>query len=130
MPEKDPSLTGPASRDRHHNAISAARRYMEEHVAESLSIDDLARHCGTSVSTLAHTFTEISGISPLQYHLRLKFELAKTLLRDGENTITQVAEKLNFSDTAHFSRTFKKMTGTSPSIFARSVKPASNKKTG
>jgi AraC-like DNA-binding protein len=127
MPLKDLSLTGPAARDRRHYAVAAARRYMEEHVMDSLSIDEVARHCETSVSTLAHTFKELTGVSPLQYHLRLKFELAKILLRDGSNTTTSVAEKLNFADTAHFSRTFKKMSGTSPSRFARSVKPLPGK---
>ena len=127
MPDKDPSLTGPAARDRRHYAVAAARRYMEDHVMESLSIDDIARHCETSVSTMAHTFKELTGVSPLQYHLKLKFELAKILLRDGNNTTTSVAEKLNFADTAHFSRTFKKMSGSSPSHFARSVKPLPEK---
>jgi len=130
MPDNDQTLAGPASRDLRHSSILAARRYMEDHVAESLSIDDLARHCKTSVSTLAHTFKEITGISPLQYHLRLKFDLAKTLLKGGKHSVTSVAEKLNYADTAHFSRTFKKITGTSPSTFARIVKPTPNKKTG
>ncbi|MGG6796453.1 UNVERIFIED_CONTAM: helix-turn-helix domain-containing protein, partial [Streptococcus canis] len=54
----------------------------------------------------------------LQYFLHLKIEVAKQLLEEGK-TLAHIAELLQFSTSANFSRTFKRVVGISPLKYAQ-----------
>jgi len=59
-------------------------------------------------------FRQVYGMSARQYRSLVKLKRAKTLLLDNEMSVQSVAEHMGYSDTAHFSRQFKRWTGMSP----------------
>jgi AraC-like DNA-binding protein len=59
-------------------------------------------------------FRQVYGMSARQYRSLVKLKRAKTLLLDNEMSVQSVAERMGYSDTAHFSRQFKRWTGMSP----------------
>ncbi|MGG6838184.1 UNVERIFIED_CONTAM: helix-turn-helix domain-containing protein [Streptococcus canis] len=66
-----------------------------------------------SESKLRKLFKQEKHMTILQYFLHLKIEVAKQLLGEGK-TLAHIAELLQFSTSANFSRVFKKIVGVSP----------------
>lgn len=99
------------------SAVSAAADYIRAHLLENPTLDAIAEYCGLTRSRLYSRFKEQIGITPHVYATMLKIDLAKTLLKDPANSITDVAFQLNFASSNHFSSTFKQYTGVSPSVF-------------
>lgn len=66
---------------------------------------------------LANLFSEVTGISILNYIISQKIERVKELIAANELNLTQIANKLHYSSVAHLSHQFKKVTGLTPSSF-------------
>jgi AraC-like DNA-binding protein len=66
---------------------------------------------------LANLFSEVQGSTIEQFIILHKIERIKELLIYGEQNITEIAWKMNYSSVAHLSNQFKKVTGLSPSHF-------------
>lgn len=92
-------------------------RYIESHVEEVPSLETLCRHFSISKAYLCRIFKTGTGSSPVDYWISLKIKEAKRLLREGEYNITQIADRLGYASIHHFSRTFKRVTGTSPTAY-------------
>lgn len=90
-----------------------ALEYMREHVTENIAVEDIARACGLSSGHFSKAFLQSTGLTPHQWMLRVRVDLAKALLRHGFD-IAAVAISCGFSDQSHFSRVFRKITGFSP----------------
>lgn len=97
--------------------IETSKAYISSHISENINIEELAKHCGMSFSGFNTRFKEQFGITPHAYILKCKIELAKKLLMDPQNTVTNVAFQLNFSSGDYFSTVFKKYTGITPSQY-------------
>ncbi len=125
---------GPHSWSRSGNrsgSFSRARRIrtaiesLLSNVGERRSLSSMAREVGMSPFHFARTFSELTGQSPHQYLLKLRLRHAATMLRDGAS-VTQSALDSGFENLSHFSRTFRRRFGASPSSY-RSVRPSSQK---
>ena len=75
-----------------------------------------------SVSKLKLLFREKAGTGPIDYWIRLRIERAQELIRQGTMNYTEIAESLGFASLHYFSRQFKRVTGTSPSQYAVTLK--------
>ena len=96
--------------------LSTALTYMHENYTnELLIITDLSAMCGISSAYFRKLFRQAYGISPVRYVNQMKIARAKELLSSGMYTVTQAAEMSGYTDMSHFSREFKKATGTAPS---------------
>lgn len=102
--------------------VDEAIRYMRKNVAASLSLEDISKAIPISKAQLKSLFKERSGLTTMQYFYKLKMEEAKRLIREGNDTITEVSEKAGFSSIHYFSSYFKKVTDMTPSEYAKSVK--------
>ena len=100
-------------------SIAAGIEYMEKNINQELSIEEIAGLCYVSPCTFRRLFREYSGMSPAQYRSRAKIELAKKFLKSDIMPLSQIAETLNFEDTAYFCRVFKKICGCTPSEFKK-----------
>lgn len=97
--------------------IQEAISYIHTHVIENPGVEQIASFCGLSSSRFKAKFKEELGITPHAYITALKIDTAKILLKDPQNSITDVAYQLNFTSSNHFSSVFKKQTGYTPSEF-------------
>lgn len=93
-----------------------AMEYLRDHGAQEVYIPDLARMCGISETYFRRVFRKTYGVAPVVYLNRLRYERALRLLRSGEYTVHTVADLTGFPDDSSFSRFFKKMSGSAPSL--------------
>ncbi|MBS6196197.1 MAG: helix-turn-helix transcriptional regulator [Clostridiales bacterium] len=110
---KDTILT----KDIYSSDIQEAMSYVHSHLLDDLNIDAIAEHCGLSPSRFKAKFRKELGITPHAYIVSLKIDTAKILLKDPQNSVTDVAFQLNFSSSNHFASVFKKHTGYTPTDF-------------
>jgi AraC-like DNA-binding protein len=80
-----------------------------------LSIQYLAELCGMSCGNLNRIFKETLKITPAEYLLNTRIDNAKLLICNTNNTISEIALQVGYSDIYSFSRAFKRVTGVTPS---------------
>ena len=90
--------------------------------SEDIPISRIARECSVSVSGLRRSFTELVGMSPMQYRLKEKFKRARYLLEATDMSVGEISDCLNFYDAAYFCRAFRKETGISPREYRKNKK--------
>jgi AraC family transcriptional regulator len=101
--------------------FARVRDYMEHHLGEAISLEDLARVAGVSRFHFARQFRARTGESPMGYLLRTRVERAKTLLLDSRARVVDVSAELGFADQSHFTRTFRRLVGMPPSVYVRAA---------
>jgi AraC-like DNA-binding protein len=104
--------------------LGAALSHMEKHYAEDITLEDLARMSGLSVSTLQRSFRAITGHPPIEYLIRLRMLRACELLRGGDLNVTETANRVGFSDSNYFSRQFRRLMECTPREYARRARAA------
>jgi len=100
--------------------VRQALIYIDEHYSEAISIDQLAKSCCVSKSHLQRAFRSSSGKTLVQVIQEKRVEKAKTLLRSSNLAIIEVAVETGFNNRQHFTETFTKITGISPSVYRKS----------
>jgi len=97
--------------------VAPARAYLDAHVAERVSLDALAALAGVSKFHFVRLFHRVVGESPHAYQLRGRVAMAKALLSSGHSA-SRVAQETGFADHSHLIRTFRRLTGMTPTRFA------------
>jgi len=95
--------------------------YVHAHLIEDTSLRQLAIAANFSPHHFASLFKGSTGLTPHQYVLQQKIELAKRLLLDARYSLTDVAQQAGFQTQSHFSTTFHKMMGLSPGDYRRGL---------
>lgn len=99
--------------------LEQAIQYMNGHMSASVSLPELANHVGVSKQHLIYLFNAETGVSPIDYFLRLKVQRAGHLLDLTGLSIKEVGSAVGISDPYYFSRLFKKISGFSPSRYRK-----------
>lgn len=94
--------------------LNQAMDYIEEHLTEEVSFDELAKKTGISVYHFKRTFSFISGMSLAEYIKKRRLAEANLALLAGEK-VTDVAFKYGYQSIEGFSRAFRDWTGQAPS---------------
>jgi len=95
--------------------VAAARQFIFDRFADkSLQVSDIAQHCEVSRRLLETRFVQALGRTLLQELTELRMEHARTLLRDTDDTITEVAEAIGFADANYFTKAFRHRHGLAP----------------
>jgi AraC-like DNA-binding protein len=98
-------------------------RYIERHMAGRISVAQLAGSVFLGESQFHLLFKERMGITPHQYVLNRRIDMAKSLIEQGGFSLGQVAELSGFSSQSIFTHTFTRLQGLSPSHYKnRSMK--------
>lgn len=97
--------------------VRKAMAYIHAQYARSLTREEIADHIGISADYLTDCFHQELGITPSTYIRRYRIRQACESLRDTDQSITQVALAVGFSDGAHFSRTFQREIGMTPRAY-------------
>lgn len=99
--------------------MQKVRRYMDEHVGQIVTIQELSELIYRSPDYLIKHFKKETGMTPYQYLLKRKMTIAERLLRDTMLPVKEVAEHLGYEDAHYFSGLFKKEKGVSPRQFRK-----------
>ena len=100
----------------------AAQAYLEAHVTERFSLQEMAGALFVNGSYLLRTFKQHAGTTPLCYHHQLRCEKAKQLLTQTDRSVSGIGEAVGFVSSSHFSHIFKKTVGCTPSEYRRLYK--------
>ena len=99
--------------------LAPAMSYARAHLAEPLTIEDLARAARLSRSRLHTLFRQQLRMAPLEYVKKLRIEQASHQLLLTDKQVKAVADQSGFANPYHFSREFKAATGLSPREYRR-----------
>lgn len=99
--------------------LRAILDYLHTHYREKITLEDVAGHVNISRSECCRFFRKHMKISLFDYLLNYRVERSLPLLRDGDLSITQVAEQTGFGGSAYFAKIFKKEMGLSPSQYRK-----------
>jgi len=102
--------------------LQRAMSYLEERLAGTVSVPDLARLVGVSPSHLTALFRTATGGGVLAHHIALRMAQARQLLDGSDESISDIAREVGYDDPLYFSRQFRRHHGVSPSAYrARDV---------
>lgn len=101
--------------------LARVLHYVDERLAETLEVEKLAELVHLHPNYFIPYFKKQMGITPMNYVQQKRIQLARRLLTSTDNGISSIAERVGM-DAAHFSRTFKKATGVSPSAYRNSTR--------
>lgn len=97
-----------------------AQRFIRAHgLTESCTLPEIARTCAVSEAHLSRVFHESTGLTVSEYLSRLRVKHAAEMLKQGSSTITDIAFASGFQSISQFNRTFRKVSGTTPSRLRR-----------
>lgn len=100
--------------------IKNVQDYIDTHIAEKLTLSDIAGQFGLSASYFSVLFKQQTGAGFSDYVTTRRIEKARQLLLSGDVKIYEAAEALGFESAFYFSKVFKKKTGYSPKEFIQS----------
>ncbi|HEU0054777.1 MAG TPA: AraC family transcriptional regulator [Longimicrobium sp.] len=101
-------------------ALARPLREIHVDVARRWTVAELARVAHMSRAVFAERFTRKVGMPPMQYLLEWRMALARDMLRHERPPLARVAERVGYQSASAFSTAFARLTGSSPSDFARS----------
>lgn len=100
--------------DSHVASVGRATRWLREHLAEPIWIEQIAVVAGMSATSLHRHFRVITSLSPIQYQKRLRLQAARTLLMAGEHGIAEAGFAVGYDNPSQFSREYRRMFGSPP----------------
>ena len=98
-------------------AIWKARKYIEEHSGEELSLTKVAKVVKMNANHLSENFKQVTGINFVEYVARTRFANACDLLRNPKLRISEIAFAAGFQSLSQFNRIFKRFSGKSPTKY-------------
>lgn len=93
--------------------------YMKAHLADRLTLADLAAACSMSESAIKSLCREFCDCGPTDYLISLRVNAAKTMIRESTLNFTEIAAATGFGTLHYFSRVFKERTGMTPTDYAK-----------
>lgn len=99
--------------------VCRATRILEDEFRASWSLAELADRLDVSESTLARRFRELHGCSVGEFVHRLRIRTACEALDGGDRSLSALALELGFADQSHFTRIFRRHTGTTPGRYRK-----------
>ena len=114
-----PRFAGGLSGQRLRRVLS----FIADNYESDLSLRELAEVAGMSAFHFAREFKRTTGLPPHQYLIKFRIERAKQLLTQSELPLVEVSSRAGFSHQSHFTRLFRKLTGTTPQSYRLMSQP-------
>lgn len=109
----------PAASSKKIQHLKQALKLMETEYASTLTLAQLAQACGMSPKYFCRFFREMTHKTPIDYLNRYRIKIACEMLRDNQESITEIAFSCGFNDLSYFIKTFKRYKGVSPKAYAK-----------
>jgi AraC-like DNA-binding protein len=98
-------------------AIWRARKFIEEHSREELSLTEVAKVVKMNANHLSENFKQVTGMNFVEYVARTRFKTACDLLRNPNLRISEIAFAAGFQSLSQFNRVFKSFSGKTPTEY-------------
>lgn len=105
--------------------VDRAIVYMNGHIAEKISVEDLAVHVSLSAGHFSKVFKAVTGETPIDFLGKLRLQKARSLLMGGEKNITEIALSCGFHSSSYFSSCFLEKYKMTPSLYRQQVSKTS-----
>ena len=105
------------SREKQDEIVDFIKKYIQNNYGSQIDFESLANSFGLSLSYLTKLFVKCENVTPSRYLREYKINIAKHLLRNKNISISTISEELGYLDQFHFSKSFKSITGMSPSEY-------------
>lgn len=102
---------------RQDNAVYAAKKYILDHIQETISVEDIAGEVHLNAQYLMRSFKKETGLSILEFITKERVDLAKELLVKTEYPINRVADSVGYGNYSYFTKIFKRDTGLVPAAY-------------
>lgn len=99
--------------------LQRVTRWMADHLAEEFNLATLAKQAGISDFHFIRLFKRATGVPPSQYHIQLRINAAKQLLRETKKSVITIANDIGYTIPSAFARVFRKETGVTPTEYRR-----------
>lgn len=118
---KAPARAAAANLDMDEVVVTAAKLYIEQHLARNPSLDDIADAVGTNRGKLNETFRQRTGLTVFSFIRERRIERGQQLLRETKLGITDIAGQIGFNSAGNFATAFRERLGLTPSAFRLSL---------
>lgn len=106
--------------DEHENKFASdVIKILNDNLFDRISIDDICKKISYSKAYVFKNFKIATGKSVMEYYTDLKISKAKLLLTEDDFSVKEVSEKLSFDTPNYFTKTFKKITGITPTEYKK-----------
>ena len=105
-----------ATDSNHLSIIAELIRYINEHLNEKLTLEQLAQQVNYSESYICHLFKKLTNKTLVSYIQEKRIEQAAILIRQGV-PVNQAAERVGFNNYSYFYKSFKKLKGCGPADY-------------
>ncbi|MFV0527881.1 MAG: AraC family transcriptional regulator [Lachnospiraceae bacterium] len=99
--------------------VASAVRFMEENIADAITLSDIAAHLVLNPYYFSRIFHQYTGSGPYNYLLNLRISHGKMLLMTTYDSVTAISEKCGFNSAVHFINIFKQKVGMTPLQFRK-----------
>jgi AraC family transcriptional regulator len=103
--------------------VRLAMEYIRDRITQDLALKDIAAAVGLSPFHFARLFKRSTGLSPHQYVVRQRVELARQLIVRGDRPLESIAQQTGFYDQSHLTLHFKRVCGLTPRAYANQALP-------
>lgn len=104
-----------------HQKVHEVALYLQTHIHESVSLEELAQRFFMSRSYLTRSFRNVTGFSVVEYMTYIRIQKAQQLLRESDHSITEIADLCGFGNITYFEKVFKTTTGHTPVQYRKTV---------
>jgi AraC-like DNA-binding protein len=111
-------------------AITRARKIIQEHHTDNLSLTEVAKAVNTSTYYFCKLFKSTTGLNFTEYLSQVRVEKAKNLMPNPNLRISEIAYQVGFQSLTHFNRVFKRITGQSPTDYRTKLSYYKNPRDG
>ena len=111
-----------------HQKVHEVALYLQNHIHESVSLEELAQRFFMSRSYLTRSFRNVTGFSVVEYMTYIRIQKAQQLLRESDRSITEIADLCGFGNITYFEKVFKTTTGQTPVQYRKTVVTSSKEK--
>lgn len=108
--------------DRRAQLVAQVQQYIQQHLAERLSLNDVAAVFNFSPNYLSQLFAQTSESGFVEFVTATRIAAAKTLMATTELKIYEISDQVGFESAFYFSKVFKKLEGVSPREYLQKVR--------
>jgi AraC family transcriptional regulator len=99
--------------------IHEVQVFLAQNLAYDVDLTTIAAQASLSPYYFTRQFTAMIGMPPYRYLITLRIQRAAQLLRESDLTVTQILHRVGFHSPSHFTTTFRRHMGMSPTAYRR-----------